>query len=40
MDIGALNLAPKVHVKSGSSVNMSKDVKTTRGLPTEIVFLT
>ena len=37
--IGALDLAPKVQVKSGSGANMSKDVKTMRGLPTETVCL-
>ena len=37
--IGTLDLAPKVQVKSGSSANMSKDVKIMRGLPTETVCL-
>ena len=35
----ALGWAPKVQLKSGKSENMSKEVKTMTGKPTETVYL-
>ena len=36
---GDLDLAPKVQLKSGRNKNMSKEVKTLMGTPTETIYL-